>query len=153
MGAVLHDVRLPDTTLPIDHVVVAPSGIWLIETAHVAGRLTHRATGPRRKSSSTVLLDGVDRTMLVDSVGALSAARDAVVAMELNVDIQTATCLVDATWPVSAHPFKVNGHWVTWPRALTDKIQSFGLLPIKTAHDIADAISDPRNNAPAALAS
>ena len=147
LGAVLHGVQLPDTTHSVDHLVIAPSGIWLIETAHLAGRLTHRSVGTRHETESQMLLDGVDRTALVDSRGVLSAARESIAAMQFGVDVQTATCLIDATWPISAHPFKVGDHWVTWPRALTDKIQSTGLLPIRTAHDIARAISERQDDA------
>ncbi len=147
LGAVLHGVQLPHTTHSVDHLVIAPSGIWLIETAHLAGRLTHRVAGSRHEPESMMLLDGIDRTPLVDSLGVLSAARESVAAMQFGVDVQTATCLIDTTWPISAHPFKVGDHWVTWPRALTDKIQSSGLLPIRVAHDIARAISERQDDA------
>lgn len=142
MGSVLHDLRLPGTIHTLDHLVVAPSGVWLIDTLHIHGRLAKRDIGTRQEPEHRLILDGVDRTSLVDSLGVLRQARHAIVGMQFGVDVQTALCLVDATWPMSARPFKVREHWVTWPRALTDKIQSSGLVPIRAAHDIAHDISE-----------
>ena len=140
MGAVLHDMRLPATTHTIDHLVVAPSGIWLIDTVHITGRISRRDVGSRQIPERRLLLNGADQTDLVDTLGVLRAARDAISNMEFDVEVHTALCLIDATWPMSARPFQVRHHWVTWPRALTDKIRSSGLVPIRTAHDIAQSI-------------
>jgi hypothetical protein len=142
MGTVLHDVRLPGATHTLDHVVVAPSGVWLIDAVHLHGRLTKRDVGTRQEPQLRLILDGVDRTALVDSLSILRQTRHTIVDMQFGVEVHTAMCLIDTTWPMSARPFKVRNHWVTWPRALTDKIRSSGLVPIRTAHDIAHAISE-----------
>ncbi len=142
MGTVLHDVRLPNTAHTLDHLVVAPSGVWLIDTMHITGRLTRRDVGTRHEPELHLSIDGVDRTSLVDSLGILHQARRAIIDMQFGIDVHTTMCLIDTTWPMSARPFKVRNHWVTWPRALTDKIRSSGLVPIRTAHDIAHAISE-----------
>ena len=142
MGAVLHDVRLAGTAHTLDHLVVAPSGIWLIDTVHITGRVSRHDAGTRQDPEVCLLIDGDDRTALVDSLGILRQGRHVLATMQLGAEVQTAMCLIDATWPMSARPFKVRDHWITWPRALTDKIRSSGLLPIRTAHDIAHAISE-----------
>lgn len=148
MGAVLHDVRLTGTNHMLDHLVVAPSGIWLIDTVHISGRLSRRDVGTRHDPELRLLIDGIDRTALVDSLGILRRSRHALMNMQLGVEVQTAMCLIDTTWPMSARPFKVRNHWITWPRALTDKIRSSGLIPIRTAHDIGLAISERQLAAP-----
>jgi hypothetical protein len=147
MGAVLHDVRLPGTTHTLDHLVVAPSGIWLIDTARITGRLTRRDVGTRQDPVFQLLLDGVNQTSLVDPRGILRQTHHTIAAMQLDVEVQTAMCLIDTTWPISARPFTVHNHWITWPRALTDKIRSSGLVTIRTAHDIAHAIAEQQTNA------
>ena len=112
MGAVLHDVRLGRAPHTVDHLVVAPTGIWLI-----------------------------------DSHGTLRQAHHAITAMQLGVEIQTAVCLIDTTRPMSAGPFKIHHHWVTWPLALTDKIRSSGLVTVRAAHDIAHTIAELQTDA------
>jgi hypothetical protein len=151
MAGVLHDTRLPGMNHTLDHLVVAPSGIWLIDTVHIHGRITKRDVGTRHDPELRLMLDGVDRSALVDSLGILRHARHSIASMQFGVEVQTAMCLIDATWPMSARPFKVRNHWIIWPRALTDKIRSSGLVPIKTAHAIADVIAE-RQVVPIAVA-
>ncbi len=141
MGSVLHDVRLTGTTHTLDHLVVAPSGIWLIDVVHIHGRITKRDIGTRVDPELRLVLDGTDRSALVDELGILRQTRHAIAAMKFGIEVQTATCLVDATWPMSARPFQVRNHWIVWPRSLTDKIRSSGLVPIRIAHDIAGEIT------------
>jgi hypothetical protein len=131
----------------LDHLVVAPSGIWLIDTARITGRLTRRDVGTRQDPVFQLLLDGVNQTSLVDPLGILRQADHAITAMQLGINVQTAMCLIDTTWPISARPFKVHNHWITWPRALTDKIRSSGLVTIRAAHDIAHAIAEQQTKA------
>lgn len=138
----LHDVRLAGTGHTLDHLVVAPSGIWLIDVVHITGRITKRDIGNRFEPEVRLLLDSDDRSALVDELGILRQARRSVDNMQFGVEVQSAMCLVDATWPLSARPFRVSNHWIVWPRSLTDKIRSTGLVPIRTAHVIADAIAD-----------
>lgn len=141
LGAVLHDVRLPGATNSLDHLVVAPSGIWLIDTVHIAGRVERRDVGSRGQPDYRLLLEGADRSDLVDHLGTLRNSRHAVARYAADIDIHRVVCVIDATWSISARPFQVGDVWITWPRALTDKIRSSGLVPIRTAHEIAAAIS------------
>ena len=141
MAAVLHDVRLTGATHTLDHLVVAPSGIWLIDVVHINGRITKRDIGTRAEPELRLILDGTDRSALVDELGILRQTRHAIAAMKFGIEVQTATCLIDTTWPLSARPFRVRNHWIVWPRSLTDKICSSGLIPIRTAHEIADEIT------------
>lgn len=55
--------------------------------------------------------------------------------------------LIDTTWPMSTGPFKIHGHWAAWPRALTDKIRSSGLVTIRAPHDIAHMIAELQTDA------
>lgn len=131
IAAMLHDVKFSGAPHPLDHIVVAPSGAWLIDTVHFGGRISRR--------------DVIDNPAFTDSIDTLVEARRAIAALQLGIEVQTAICLIDTTWPMTACPFKAYEHWVTWPRALTDKIRSSGLVPIRTAYDIADAIADCQN--------
>lgn len=141
LGDVLHDVRFPDAAHSLDHLVVAPSGIWLIDMVHIAGRVERRDVGTRGHPEYRLLLEGTDRSDLVDHLGTLRKSRHAVARFAADIDVHRVVCLIDATWSISARPFQVGDVWVTWPRALTDKIRSSGLVPIRTAHEIAAAIT------------
>ncbi len=144
LAAVVHDLELVDAPGVVDHLVVAPSGIWLIEQIETTARVARTSRADRNGAGETrtsFTLDGQEAGSLIDRTGSLAAARSTISLMDFGVDIHTATCLVDASWSMSARPINADGHVVTWPRALTDAIQASGLLPIRTAHDIAKSVS------------
>ncbi|NND73487.1 MAG: NERD domain-containing protein [Ilumatobacter sp.] len=142
LGVVLHDVSFPPHGAPVDHVVVAPSGIWLVDSLHLHGRVERREFGPRRDVDTRFFLDGVERLDLVDELGLLRHAHGRLKAMNLgDVAVHRVVCVIDASWPLMGRPFQVRHVWITWPQALSEKIRSSGMLPIARAREIAAAIS------------
>ena len=65
LGAVLHGCRSVVAGVRIDHLVVAPSGAWVVVADHGPGRLDV-ATGP--DGATVVTVDGNDRSSMVRSV-------------------------------------------------------------------------------------
>ena len=64
MGAVLHGCRLDRATARIDHLVVAPSGVWVVIADHSPGRLDVAGTV---EGSTVVTIDAIDRSAMVRS--------------------------------------------------------------------------------------
>src|SRR5690606_30302841 len=67
---VLHDRRIPRTKANIDHIVITPGGVWIIDTKRYSGqRPARRVEGglfsPRRE---ILLVGGRTQTKLVDAV-------------------------------------------------------------------------------------
>ena len=58
----LHDRRMPGRRGNIDHIVVAPTGVFVIDPKNWRGALTLRARGPMTRLESRLFMDGRDRT-------------------------------------------------------------------------------------------
>ena len=127
---VMHDRRRPGTRANIDHLVVAMSGIWIIDAKLYAGRIERRDVGGWFSSDARLFVNGRDRTSLLDGLGAQRAA--IVNALETidatDVPVHTALCFVDGDWSLFAKPFELQGHIVAWPKALYPRIVGAGAL-------------------------
>lgn len=144
LGVVLHDVVFAGAAAPVDHIVIAPSGIWLVDSLRLRGRIERRAPGAARTAEPRLHLDGVDRTDLVDELRILRHAQSRLRTLGVgDAPVHRVVCVIDGTWPVMGRPFQVHDVWITWPRALTDKIRSSGLLPIARARAIGAALAAP----------
>ena len=126
-AVLLHDRRIPRSQANIDHIAVAPSGIWIIDAKNYKGKVEQRDVGGLFKSDQRLYVDNRDRTKLVrglarqiDSV--LEALEDA------DVPIDAALCFVDAEWGFFSKPFRQGGVWITWPKRLCENIAAPGPL-------------------------
>nr|WP_235523401.1 nuclease-related domain-containing protein [Cellulomonas sp. Root485] len=65
----LHDRRIPRTRANIDHIAVAPSGVYVIDAKRYAGRPTLRVEGGViRPRTSRLVIGSRDGTKLVEGV-------------------------------------------------------------------------------------
>lgn len=120
---VLHDRRIPRTRANIDHIVIAPAGVFVIDAKRYKGRPTLRVTGGiLRPRTETLLVGGRDCTKLVAGVlhqvdlvrSALSTdARD-------PLPVTAMLCFVDADWPLIGGSFTTQGVHILWPRKIAD---------------------------------
>jgi len=63
---VLHDRRIPGTRANIDHIAIAPSGLWAIDAKHYKGRVEHVDKGGWFLTDWRLLVGGRDKTGLVE---------------------------------------------------------------------------------------
>lgn len=119
--APLHDRRIPGSHANIDHVVVAPSGVWIVDSKNHRGRIERRG----RRRDLRLYVEGRDRTHLAAGMGYQYAAVRAAMSAG-DVPVHRVLCFTGAEWPFFAKPFDVDGVWVTWPRALIDTIKRAG---------------------------
>jgi hypothetical protein len=61
----LHDRRIPGSRANIDHVVVAPSGVWVIDAKLYQGKVERRTSGPIWRRELSVFVGGRDRTKVI----------------------------------------------------------------------------------------
>ena len=142
-GTVLHSVALAPRTGRVDHVVIVPSGIWLIDSMVLSGRIERRIVKSSCEPESRLFLDGRDRTDLVDGLGVLRQARGVIRTMGLgDVPVHRAVCVIDAVWPMMGKPFQVGDVWITWPRGLTDRIRSSNVISAERLRPIAQRLTD-----------
>lgn len=132
---VLHDRRIPGSRANIDHIVVPPSGVWVIDAKRYKGTPTLRVEGGiLRPRVESLRVGGRDQTKLVD--GVQSQVERVTVAVEaMNVPVIGVLCFVEADWPLIGGSFTIRGVQVLWPRLLVKRISSApGEIDVAATH-------------------
>ena len=129
-AVLLHDRKVPRTRGNIDHLVIAASGVWIIDAKRYRGKVEKRDVGGFFKSDIRLYVGGRDRTKTVAGLRwQLDAVRKALGAEE--IPIHCALSFVDAEWPVFfRRPFQLQGVWISWPGRLAELIAADG--PVHT---------------------
>jgi hypothetical protein len=130
--AVVFDNRkVPGTKCHIDHLVIAPSGVWVVDANEFDGRVERRDVGGWFKVDERLYVAGKDRTHLVDGIDRQVIAVENVLANEGldGVPVHAALCFVNSEWGWFAKPFSLNGVWVAWAEKLTELILDWNALP------------------------
>lgn len=128
---VLHDRRIPGTRANIDHVVVARTGVYVIDAKKYRGRPHLKVKGGLLRPRVEKLLVGTrDCTRLVDGV----IKQVTVVRHQLagSVPVHGVLCFVEADWPLIGGSFTTRGVEALWPKKLYPKLKSDGLLDVET---------------------
>lgn len=122
--AVLHDRRIPGTRANIDHIVITPAGIWVIDTKRYKGRPQLRIEGGiMRPRVEKLFVGSRDRSNLVDGV-----LKQVHLVREIvgNTPVIGVLCFVEADWPLLGRPFTVRGVQTLWPKQLTKQLIKAG---------------------------
>ncbi|MDQ8045788.1 MAG: hypothetical protein REI11_14375, partial [Patulibacter sp.] len=123
MVVALHDRQAPGGRNAIDHLLVAPTGVWVVGTDRHHGRVdvSHPPlTRPR------LTIAGHDRTDLVDALEEqLDAVGAAMVRIDPRVAVRGALCMItpkgllqDAGLP-TLRPLEIRGYPVASPKRVT----------------------------------
>lgn len=117
---VLHDRRIPRSRANIDHIVIAPTGVWVIDAKRYKGIIRKRVEGGIiRPRSELLIVTGRNRTKLVDGV---LKQMDLVKAVVGDVPVEGVLCFLDPDWPFFGGPFVTRGVHVRGPKRLKKKI-------------------------------
>lgn len=137
--AVLHDRRIPGTRANIDHVVVCPTGILVVDAKRYKGRPHRRVDGGFLRERSEKLMVGTrDATRLVDGVlKQVEHIRVALAPQEPDL-VRGYLCFVNAAWPLFGGSFSTRDVAVLWPKKLASVIAEPGRL---SDSDVAAAYS------------
>ena len=130
-AVVLDDRKVPGTKYHIDHIVVAPSGVWVVNAHEFNGRVERRDVGGWFKVDERLYVSGKDRTGLVDGIDRQVVAVESVLAKDglEQVPVHAALCFVNSEWGWFAKPFSLSGVWVTWPQKLTESVLDWNAIP------------------------
>ena len=138
----LHNRRMPGSFGDIDHVAVAPTGVWVIDTKDWQGRvgINRPLFGTRR-----LLIRGRECTRLIDGlerqIAAVRAALDR--GGDHQIPLQGALCFTKADLPfLRTQTFR--GHLLLYRKALAERAQR--RWPALAGHDRARR-AEARNKA------
>jgi hypothetical protein len=114
--AVLHDRRIPGTRANIDHLVITPTRIWVIDAKRYKGRPTLKVEGGvLRPRTERLLVGRRDCTDLVEG-----AIRQVNLVQEVATDVAVTgvLCFVEADWPLVGAAIISRGIHIVWPKRL-----------------------------------
>jgi hypothetical protein len=119
----LHDRRIPGTKANIDHLVVTPWGVWVID----AKRYLNKRPGITTEGgilgiggTDRLTVGGRKRDQLVD--GILWQVHRVTSELEEGRSARGILCFVDADWPLIGGHFTVRGVRVVWPKRLAKEL-------------------------------
>lgn len=149
---VLHDRRIPGTRANIDHIAVTRSGgVWAIDAKNYTGKVRRVDKGGWFSSDERLYVGDRDCTKLVAGMAkqrdAIESALGEPIRQELNVDVKTALCFVDAEWLFFAKPFELEGVWIGWAKALDERLRTPGELAPEHLQMLARRVADALPNA------
>ena len=127
----LHDRRIPRTKANIDHIAVAPAGVFVIDAKRYRGRPGLRVEGGLFRPRVERLVVGTrDQTKLVGGVHKqVDLVRAALeVAGVADVPVRGVLCFVEADWPLFGGSFVIDNVSVLWPKKLAEQLATAGPL-------------------------
>jgi hypothetical protein len=128
----LHDRLIPGTRRKnIDHIFVAPSGVWVVDAKAYKGKVVKRDVGPFWREENMVYVGGRNRSDRANAVESQVAA--VLVALRPDpeakgIDVHAALCFVESEWRLLDFPFRVGSVWVLYPGALKKRLKKTGPL-------------------------
>lgn len=139
----LHDRRIPGSRANVDHIVVAPGGVWVIDAKLYRGKVERRTLGPIWRTEAAVFVGGRDRTKLIHGMSRQVEAVTAALApdpLAARVPIHAVVCFVASDWALFAKPFEIAGVLVTWPQKLLERVVVPGSLTAEAVARLANRI-------------
>lgn len=132
---------VPGTGIQIDVIVVAPSGVWIVDRIASLGGVERRDVGTVLRVDERLIVGGVDRTDATTAMGwQVEAVRRVIAPLGLSaMPIHPVLCFTEEQWALLGRPFRINGTLVSWPAAAVDTICTaaplFGAASIEAAVD------------------
>ncbi len=125
---ILNDRKVPGTRGNIDHIAVASSGVWVIDTKRYRGDLKKVNRGGPFRTDYGIFINGRDRTKLIADLDWQSGAVRKALS-DFSVPVHSVLCFIGVEWGLFLKPFQLDGVWVTYRKSLAEMISEEG--PIK----------------------
>ena len=116
---VLHDRKVPGTRRNIDHLVIAPGGLFVVDAKRYKGRLQIRDKGGLFRTDKRLYVGGRDCSHLADNMGwQVKAVETLLESVDHKVAITTVLCFLEVEWPLLFAPDSFRGVRLDSPRTL-----------------------------------
>ena len=136
---VLHGRTVPNTRGDVDHVIVAPSGVWLVDTKSYWGLVEKRDAGNWRTVDHRLFVNGRDQTNLVDDLAwQATGVRALLDALGLgDVPVHPVLLFIGSAGRWFAKPIDIDGVRAMWTTKLLESVAVPGPLDDTTCRTIA----------------
>jgi hypothetical protein len=125
---VFHDRRIPGSRANIDHIVVTPQAVWVIDAKKYKGRPSLQIDGGLfRPRVEKLMVAGRDKSKLVEGV---EWQVERVIDAVAGVPVVGALCFVEADWPLIGGSFSVRDVEVLWPKKLATRLSAATAGPV-----------------------
>jgi hypothetical protein len=127
----LHDRLIPGTRGNIDHIFVAPTGVWIVDAKAYKGNLTQREIGPLWRRENEIVVRGRNQTKL--AAGVVHQVDAVIAALRSDeshhgTDVHAVLCFTHAGWGLLDLPFQIGNVLVMYPGALKKRLRKRGDL-------------------------
>ena len=132
-AVLLHDRRIPGSRANIDHIAVAPSGVYVIDAKDIAGKV---AVHTPLFGQPKLLVAGRDRTKLIDGLDRQVAALTDALESEDVPPVHGVLCFTRAELPLLGIT-RMRGHVLLYRKALAKRLNADGPLDTERIQAIA----------------
>jgi hypothetical protein len=115
----LHDRSVPGTRGNIDHLVIAPAGLFVVDAKHYDGRLRIRDKGGLFRTDERLYVGGRDCSHLADNMGwQVKVVEKLLALVEVTMPVTPVLCFLDVDWPLLFAPEWFRGVRLADPKSL-----------------------------------
>lgn len=132
----LHDRCMPRSRTNIDHVAVAPTGVWVIDAKKYKGKVEVRTP---LFDKPTLIVNRRDKSKLADGLAKQVAAVYA--AVGTDVPVRGAFCLLEAELPL-LRTLSFRGYPLLSRRKMAKRLNATGALPDERVRELATLLAD-----------
>jgi len=134
---VLNDRKVPGTKGNIDHLVLCPAGVFVVDSKHYEGQVHTKNVGGLITGSDLRLIVGRrDCTRLATAIAWQVAAVKT--ALDGNATpVHPVLCFIDAEWPLFGGPREFQGVLIESDRSLRHRITQPGELDVEAVRQLA----------------
>lgn len=142
---VLHDRRMPGSRANIDHLAIAPSGVWVIDAKRYKGKIEVRKP---LLGKAKLMIAGRDKTKLVDGLAKqVDAVQAAIEEIAPQVPVHGCFCFVapegilaDSGLPM-VRTLSIDGFPFFYPRRLAKRLRKPGDLNDEDTRLVAEQLA------------
>ena len=115
----LHDRSVPGTRANIDHLVIAPAGLFVVDAKRYDGSLRIRDKGGLFRTDERLYVGGRDCSRLADNMGwQVKAVETLLESVGHAATVTPVLCFIGAAWPLLFPPHSFRGVLLEDPKSL-----------------------------------
>ena len=132
-----HDRRVPGSSANIDHIVVCPSGVFVVDAKLYKGEIHTKDVGGLFSGRDLRLFVGSrDCSRLADGLGWQVRTVDAALG-DAEIPVFPVLCFIDAEWPLLGGPREFQGVLIESERSLRRRVTQPGKLDFEEVRETA----------------